>query len=247
MKDSMYVIKKSKLLLITNISSLGLLSALVIKEGYIKRAYTHTFEKEKVESFSYSLNPKFIEQVDYCSIYKKQANIVMFGNSLTYRMNWSELMGRDDIANRGVGSDITTGFIARLNFVFAVNPKICFIEGGINDLDRNIQPKEILDNIETILTKLKEKKIIPVITLILHVTKDYPNSLVINKKIVSLNKQLVDLALKKGAPLLDLNNSLSIDNYLNKDFAENDGIHLTSKAYLIWKGEIEKILIAFNI
>ena len=58
----------------------------------------------------------------------------MLGNSLTNRISWNELLVRDDIANRGIGSDITAGFINRINFVFNVKPKICFIEGGVNDL-----------------------------------------------------------------------------------------------------------------
>ncbi len=52
-----------------------------------------------------------------------QKNIVMLGNSLTNRISWNELLGRDDVANRGIGSDITAGFTHRINFAFNVNPK----------------------------------------------------------------------------------------------------------------------------
>lgn len=239
--------KRTKYLFIANIFSWALLIALVIKANYFEKIYDHLFKTEKIESYPYSLNPKFQEQVDYCSIYKSQANIVMLGNSLTYRMNWNELMDRNDIVNRGVGADITQGFIARLNFVFAVNPKICFIEGGINDLDRNIPPEEIEKNIRILVDSLKNRSIIPVISLVLYVTKEYPNSSKLNKQVVLLNERLAKLALEKKIQTFDLNKYLSTDNYLKSELAESDGIHLTGQAYLIWKNEIEKILKAFSI
>ena len=150
------VTTKGKILIATNKLTLGLLLTFVIIEGYPKRVYTHFFVKQKVHTFSYSLNPQFIEQTDYCSIFNKQTNFVMFGNSLIYRMTWDELIERSDIDNRGVGSDITCGFIDRLKFAIPLKPKIVFIEGGINDLTRNIDTAKILENIKTIIASLKK-------------------------------------------------------------------------------------------
>ncbi|MFT4019161.1 MAG: hypothetical protein QM668_19515 [Agriterribacter sp.] len=47
------------------------------------------------------------------------------------------------MANRGIGSDVTEGYINRINDIFELEPKICFIEGGVNDLARNI-PEDII-------------------------------------------------------------------------------------------------------
>ena len=37
----------------------------------------------------------------------------MLGNSNTYGVDWVELLDREGIINRGIGSDITEGFLNR--------------------------------------------------------------------------------------------------------------------------------------
>lgn len=224
-----------------------LLICLIIKEHYFERIYTHLFNKQKVESFSYSLNPQFIEQVDYCSIYTQKATIVMLGNSLTYRMFWNELLGRCDVVNRGVGSDITRGLRDRLKFVRPLFPKIVFIEGGVNDLERNIDTTTITNNIKFIIQDIKKHSIIPVLTKLSFVSEKYPNFKNFNKRIDMLNKSYTKLAIQENILTIDLNQTISTDKILKSEFAEPDGIHYTSKAYLIWKIEIQKILNNFKL
>jgi lysophospholipase L1-like esterase len=171
----------------------------------------------------------------------------MFGNSLTYRMNWSELLERCDIANRGVGSDITSGLIDRLKFVIPLNPKVCFIEAGVNDLERNIDTTQILENIATLIDSLKHNSITPVLTMITYVTKDYPSSKVLNDKIVLLNDSYKRIAAKEQLETIDLNDKICEDKMLINKFAEEDGIHLKSGAYLIWKKQVMTILTKLKI
>ena len=42
------------------------------------------------------------------------ADVVFLGNSITAGGNWSELLGRDRIVNRGIGGDNTVGMLQRL-------------------------------------------------------------------------------------------------------------------------------------
>jgi lysophospholipase L1-like esterase len=234
-------------LLVSNLVTLGLLLSIIVVEKYPNRIYTHFFDKQKVGSFAYSLNPQFKEQVDYCSILKRKSNIVMFGNSLTYRMNWSELLERCDIANRGVGSDITSGLIERLKFVIPLQAKVCFIEAGVNDLERNIDTTIILKNLITLIDSLEYNAITPVLTMVTYVTKDYPNSNTFNQQINLLNNSYRTIATKRQLETIDLNNKICKNKTLLNEYAEDDGIHLKSRAYLIWKEQVIAILTKLKI
>ena len=192
--------------------------------------------------YSFIDNPSYIELTDLYTVYSGQRNIVMLGNSLTNRVSWNELLGRDDIANRGIGSDITAGFINRVNFVLNVKPKICFIEGGVNDLARNIDDEVIIKNINTILDTLLINNIKPVLTTVTLVTNTYRDASNFNLKIKKLNTQIIKLAISRKIGLIDLNPQLSNGDFLRTENAIADGIHFTSKAYVIWREEIMKIL-----
>ena len=57
-------------------------------------------------------------------------NIVMLGNSITWGVNWNELLSRTDVANRGIPCEKTEDFLYRLDDIYKLKPKICFIMGG---------------------------------------------------------------------------------------------------------------------
>jgi lysophospholipase L1-like esterase len=79
--------------------------------------------------------------------------------------------------------------------------------------------------------------------LLTYVTKDYINSTTFNTKIDLLNNSYRAIATKKQIETIDLNERISNNKLLKPEYAEDDGIHLKSKAYLIWK---EKILAILN-
>jgi lysophospholipase L1-like esterase len=232
-----------RLLLATNILTATVLTVVFIKEKYPSKVY-HKFFKEKI--WSYADNTAYEKCMTVYSLYHEQKNIVMLGNSLTAYANWAELLNRPDIANRGIGGDITAGFIARLNYVINVKPKICFIEGGVNDIGRGIHQDTILKNLTSIVDTLQRNNIKPVLTTVTLVTKQYhyksKNPVEINKKIKELNKEIFKLAKEKNIKLIDLNSYISDENFRISEYAVKDGIHFTGKTYLIWKHELQKIL-----
>jgi lysophospholipase L1-like esterase len=158
----------------------------------------------------------------------------MLGNSITQNVNWNELLNRTDIINRGIGMDVTAGFKERLNHVTNLNPKYCFVMGGINDILFDIKVDEILTNYKDILLALKAENIIPIIQSTLFVSDSYENANSINKKVGSLNLRLIELSKSLNVKYLDLNNILSTNKNL-KDSYTTDGIHLNAKGYLEWK------------
>ncbi len=238
-----------KSLIWTNIITAILLIGILVTEKYPQRVYegaSSIFTDQKLQ-YSFSDNPSYNELVDLYTVYSGQKDIVMLGNSLTYRISWNELLVRDDIANRGIGSDITAGFIRRINFVLNVKPKICFIEGGVNDLAKNIQNEIIIENLNTIIDTLQINNVKPVLTTVTLVTKTYKDSKNFNLKIKKLNTQIAKLAISKKIDLIDLNPQLTDGDFLRSENSIVDGIHFTSKAYEVWREEILKILIQEKI
>ncbi|SFD65535.1 Lysophospholipase L1 [Chitinophaga sp. CF118] len=190
---------------------------------------------------SYTSNEQYAEQIDLQSMYDVKCNIVMLGNSFIYKVHWNELLNRSDVINRGIGSDITSGYLNRLENVFKARPKICFVEGGINDLCKDVPIDTIVHNMKLLVDTLQRKKIKVVLTSIIHVGEAYPESSRVNQKIDLLNG-VIKKEFARNIPIIDLNPILSPGGVLLDRYAQRDAIHLTSKAYIIWKDVIEKTL-----
>jgi lysophospholipase L1-like esterase len=175
-----------------------------------------------------------------------QADVVMLGNSLTFNANWNEILNRSNIANRGIASDITSGYLHRLGYVTRLNPKLCFIEGGVNDLYSNDSVKNIVRNYADIIDSLQSHHIVPVIQSTLFVGAKYPHAREKNKQIQTLNTWLIAYALKNGIEFLDINHLVSKDGFLRSDLTY-DGIHLNARGYALWAPEVGKVLAKHNL
>jgi lysophospholipase L1-like esterase len=192
-------------------------------------------EQQNKRTYSYKDNPQYDNQTNLYPFYKKKGKIVMLGNSITYRVNWSELLNRNDVINRGIGSDITEGFLNRLEYVYNVEPEICYIMGGVNDIGLKVPQEETVGNIKKLIDSLKHHGIIPVLQSVLYVAEYHKNYLISNQRIASLNEELKKVAAESKITFLDLNAHLSSDNKLIKEYALKDGVHLTGAGYEKWK------------
>lgn len=206
---------------------------------------------------SYMANPVYQQQVELYEIYKtSQADVVMLGDSRTQGASWSELLNRPGVVGRGIESDILEGYARRLNYVYKVKPKLCFISGGVNDLYSGAYTVEqIYQSFVNIVADIKSRKITPVIQGTVFVGKDWGKAWNItaadnkmrNGDIARLNKMLSDYAKRNGLEFLDINPRLqTYDNFLRQEFTW-DGIHFRASAYKIWAEEVDKILKKFNL
>ena len=75
---------------------------------------------------------------------------------------------------------------------------------------------------------------------VLYVTDTYPNYLAMNQKIESMNTELEKVAKESKVIFLNLNNILSSEKLLIKEYAIKDGIHLNGSGYEKWR----KVLLA---
>jgi len=196
---------------------------------------------------SFQSNVFYREQIDYQTLFTSQRNVVMLGNSLTFRMHWDELLDRTDVANRGIGSDVIKGFYHRLDKVIELDPKICFIEGGANDIEFGIDLDTSFHYLNIIIDSLSGAGIVPVVSCVIYVTKDYPGSTRFNLNAKAFNQKLNQFSQENMIDVIDLNPVIAPRGYLELEFAQSDGIHLTSNAYTIWKQMIQNKLRKYKI
>jgi lysophospholipase L1-like esterase len=158
----------------------------------------------------------------------------MLGDSITYRVDWNELLSRTDIANRGIDGDITEGFINRLSDIYEIHPAKCFIMGGINDILKDIPVSEMFANITEIAEELQRNDITPIIQSTLFVSTKQRDWKQMNEKVNELNKLLEDYAQERKVDFVDLNSELSKDGALNQVYTY-DGVHLLGNGYEKWR------------
>lgn len=228
-----------------NIFLLIALISVIYKEDYIKKLKQKIFPDNSLQY--YKNRPAYKDQLLKYGVYSKQANIVMLGTSLTQDIDWNELLNRGDIINRGYGGDLIAVMADRLPYIISVHPKICFIEGGINDIDNDIPLNETLQQLISIIDTLQKNSITPILTAVTHVTNNASRHTKRNKKIKEFNTELKKLAKVRGLTIIDNNPVLAPDGYLKNGFSKYDGLHYLPKTYLIWKVEIEKILKQYGL
>ncbi|HEY4336273.1 MAG TPA: GDSL-type esterase/lipase family protein [Puia sp.] len=199
------------------------------------------------KTVSFLDNPQYIEQTKIMSAYHLQSKVVLLGNSHIYKAHWNELLNRGDVGNRGIGSDITEGYLHRLQYVFDCHPAVCFIEGGINDIEHHIPEDKIVNNLSRIADTLRSAGIVPVLTTVFHVSPAAEAATFYNDRVSSLNLLIKDLAKQKHLNCIDLNPSIAPENELLPEFSQHDGVHLTGKAYEIWARAIDSTLITLHL
>jgi len=239
--------KNRKTSLVLNFLLATGLILILIKENYPQKIMSKINSSDNFNNKeSYRDTDEYRHELSLYNVYQKKGEIVMLGNSITYRVNWNELLGRDDVINRGIGKDITQGFIDRLQTVIVVEAKLCFIMGGINDIFKGADSKDIVTNLETICKLLRENGTEPILNSILYVSSDYPEFTSINMQVKKTNKLIKQLCDKESIEYINLNNHFAENYFLKKEFSF-DGIHLTAKAYKKWGELITASIETYNI
>ncbi len=195
----------------------------------------------------YLKNPSYKNQTAIFALSRiTSADIVFLGNSITFGGNWLELLGRERIINRGIGSDNTAGMLHRLRFVYQLKPKICFIMAGINDIYADAPVGKIFENYCRIIDTLRAHNIVPVIQSTLHANPKWKRTEEKNPEIAKLNVLLQDFARANSIQYIDLNAVLSSNGILRDEYT-TDGIHLTPAAYAVWRDMIEPVLQKYGL
>lgn len=162
----------------------------------------------------------------------------MIGDSITDRGLWCELIKRNDIINRGISGDTTSGVLNRLDSLNS-ELKQAFIMIGINDLLKGKSVEYVFGNYKKIITVLRNKNVTPIIQSTLYVGKNAPK--IYNEKVKQLNSLLQEYTAKNKIKYIDLNNELAPNGFLLQKYSL-DGLHLTGEAYFQWIKIIQNYL-----
>ena len=166
--------------------------------------------------------------------------IVMVGDSRIDEGEWEDLLGRTDVANRGISGDTTAGLLARFAASFPAEAEVCVIQIGINDLMQGSSVEQAERNLRELLQRLSDSKRARKIVLT-SVLLTGEKSRDLNLKVQELNARLERLAEERGATFVDVNHRLCPNGYLEPTFT-NDGTHLTGEGYKIFAAALEPLL-----
>ena len=207
---------------------------IIVRENYygrLMKRVTGTTTPDK-------LVQKNLDKIYSNNIHK--SDIVFLGNSITYVVDWNELLGLN-ISNQGVGGETTEQMLKRIDNVLGEEPKHVFIMSGINDLYKGLSVNDIYKTYVELIELLIENQIQPIIQSTLFVSFTERNSKEINHQVTLLNSKLLDYCNSNSVVFLNINELFEIGGQLNPKLSK-DGVHLNSEGYLLWYKKLIPIL-----
>ena len=143
----------------------------------------------------------------------------MLGDSITARLAYSQLADRTDIAIYSVGYTAEDCFNA-LPIVYGLNPEICFIGVGINDLYYRIPVQIIVDKMNKIIDGLEENGIRPIIQSLIYFLPRNPSYEMYYKVLDELNYEYRNLCHERNIEFINLNSVLSENGVLKEEYKD---------------------------
>ncbi len=165
--------------------------------------------------------------------------IVFLGDSRVEHGQWAELLGRDDVSNRGISGDTTAGVLERLATSVPTSGVVCVIQLGINDLHKGVPVETVVQNFRRIVAFLQGERGAQVVVTSIILGGDEFGPL--NKLVAQCNRDLEQLAVQEHARWIDLNAALASDGVLDARFTY-DGIHLNGDGYAVMRDTIAPAL-----
>lgn len=162
-------------------------------------------------------------------------DVVMMGDSLTERGEWSELLPSSIlVANRGIGGDTIGNMLARAAVVLSVHPKRIYVMAGINDLvhmQERLPMTELLQQYQTLVNTLGSEgaEVIVQSTLFVSTTR----AAFVNPRVAELNAGMKRYCARARCDYIDVNAKLAPRGVLLSKYS-GDGVHLAPAGYLAW-------------
>ena len=174
------------------------------------------------------------------------ADAAFVGDSLTQGLQLYDILDTEVIANRGINLEsiynpdkirVAEGYTGVFNELERIQPKKIYVQLGMNDIAWRTEKDfsrlygELIDKIHSDFPEsiLYVQSIFPVTGWY----ADEDNG-IDNKKIVTYNKLLLDLANEKGCYYLDVHSALVNENGVLPNDMSPDGIHLNAPHYQKW-------------
>lgn len=170
-----------------------------------------------------------------------KADIVFFGDSLTYHGDFSSVFPDKVVCNLGMRGDTIQGMIDRVEQVRLLKPKMIFLMAGINDV-AIITVDEFGRLYDTLINSLLT--ILPDVELIVQSilpVNDSSFSVCCNNQQIALCNGIINrIAEKRNLRYVDLFSQYSVEGLLPKTVTR-DGLHLVYNGYERWYNLIKEI------
>ena len=162
--------------------------------------------------------------------------ILFLGNSITEGGNWRKLLKDSSVINRGISGDNTFGVLQRLDEITRYKPSSVFLLIGVNDLSKNIPNSRIIENIFSIVSKIrtsspKTKIFVQSLLPVNPSVTNFPPRFSKQGSILEINGQLKKYSDALHYIFVDIHSRfLDKQNLLDARFTY-DGLHLNAAGY----------------
>ena len=173
---------------------------------------------------------RYIMTSDNHRHFSPNADLVMFGDSITEWAPWADIFRDVSMVNRGLAGDTTTGMLRRIDTTLNVNPKLVCFMAGINDLAQGYDVDHINQNYIDMLKVWQENDIRILVQSTLYVGSKLQG---LNSSVELLNRKISEYCSQQGIAFLDVNSVLSPNKLLSNEYSCDD-LHLNAKAYQAW-------------
>ncbi|CAK2034825.1 hypothetical protein VCRA2110O173_450002 [Vibrio crassostreae] len=182
---------------------------------------------------------RYIMTSDNHRHFSPNADLVMFGDSITEWAPWADIFRDISMVNRGFAGDTTTGMMRRIDTTLNVKPKLVCFMAGINDLAQGYDVEHIYQNYVDMLKVWQENDIRILVQSTLYVGSKLQS---LNPSVEQFNRKISEYCTQQGIAFLDVNSVLSPNKLLSNEHSCDD-LHLNAKAYQAW-AEVLKPTIA---
>ena len=173
---------------------------------------------------------RYIMTSDNHRHFSPNADLVMFGDSITEWAPWADIFRDISMVNRGLAGDTTTGMLRRIDTTLNVKPKLVCFMAGINDLAQGYDVEHIYQNYVDMLRVWQENDIRILVQSTLYVGSKLQG---LNPSVELLNSKISEYCSQQGIAFLDVNSVLSPNQLLSNEYSCDD-LHLNAKAYQAW-------------
>lgn len=173
---------------------------------------------------------RYIMTSDNHRHFSPQADLVMFGDSITEWAPWADIFRDISMVNRGLAGDTTSGMLRRIDTTLNVNPQLVCFMAGINDLAQGYGVEHVYDNYVKMVNIWRDNGIQVLVQSTLYVGTKLQS---LNPSVESLNRKLKDYCAQHGIEFLDVNAVLAPNQHLSNEYTCDD-LHLNGRAYQAW-------------
>jgi len=238
----------NRLLLLSQALTLILLGAVVWYYRIPQKAWQAWVIEKRIPGSTppHQLNRNYQSSRTLFESYQDTSNpILFFGDSHVRLVSWRELIGRNDLANRGIDGDTLDGIRERLADEAGTQPTALIFFGGTNDLLCGTDLQSMQHSMESLLAEARRLWPEPpfIITSIPPVAAWHVNHHRINAQARDFNAWLKsNISSHPSTHLLDLPADLADDSGNLARAMTSDGVHLSAQAYQAFRHRLNAVL-----